>query len=322
MLWVFLQTIWIKRVKSKMIKKILSPKVVVYRNVFSNPQETLASILDSKERETNFVFKKWEHWGQYGFSSTASLYGNDFERIMDSPIGRSESNIFLSIEDAYWKVVEDYIKEWKSVGDWPYVTDWSFTRGQDFIDLKPTDPILLMYNPNPQDRLAMSYHTDQHQFDFESPKDHLFITVTIYLNDDYGGGELSFIKEDTKEISYFKPKAGDITVFPSGLPYFHGVESISSGQKYLLRMFVTCKYDGSESWNRNKKNYGAELWEKMEKERIESDWNLSKWFRLPVFLDDTEENLENQNVHGERIYFPYNREEAKKNFLVRWDSDN
>ena len=60
----------------------------------------------------------------------------------------------------------------------------------------------------------------------------------------------------------------------------------------------------------------------MEKKRIEEEWNLSKWFRVPIFLDDDEENdYKIKNSHGNKIYFSYNKKEAKEKFLVRWDNE-
>ncbi len=304
-----------------MLKKVLFPKVVVYRNVIENVEDILKTIKDSQEREERFFIKKWEDWNNNGLAANASIYENNKESILENEIGKKEYEKIVEIEDAYWKVVEDYISDWKDYSDWPYVTNWNMKKDINFSQLFPTDQMLLMYNSNTNQRLAMSYHTDQHQFDSQSAKHHLFITVTVYLNDDYGDGELSFIKENTKEINYFKPKAGDITVFPSGLPYFHGVEPISSGKKYLSRMFVTCKYDGSEEWNMNKNLYGEEKWKNMEKDRIDVEWNLPKWFRVPVFLDDNENDFKLAQAHGEKIFFLYKKNEAKENFLIRWNDE-
>lgn len=306
-----------------MLKKILFPKVVVYRDAIKNVSNILDVVKQSQNGDSNFFIQKWEDWSGKGLTAKASLYIKNSNEFLKTDIGKIERSILKEVEEVLWQVSKDYINDWKDVGDWPYVNDWTFDINKKFSQLVPTEQQMLMYYPSNNKRLAMSYHTDQHQYDLDSAKNHLFITCTIYLNDDYEDGELSFIKEDTKEINYFKPKAGDITVFPSGLPYFHGVEPISSGNKYLLRMFITCKYDGSKEWNDNKNLYGELKWSEMESERIEKEWNLSKWFRVPIFLDDDEINDKKiQNAHGEKIYFPYNKKEAKENFLIRWDDEN
>lgn len=305
-----------------MLKKILFPKVVVYRNVVKNVNDILNVVKESQKNTNGFFIQKWEDWNNKGLSATISIYTQNKNEILKTNTSNIQEKVLKELEYAFWKVSEDYIKDWKDVGNWPYVKDWTFDKNKNFSQLIPTNQQVLMYDSNTNKRLAMNYHTDQHQYDADSNKNQLFITITFYLNDDYEEGELSFIREDTNEINYYKPKAGDITVFPSGMPYFHGVEPISNGKKYLIRTFIACKYEGSEQWNINKNLYGENVWSQMEKKRIEEEWNLSKWFRVPIFLDDDEENdYKIKNSHGNKIYFSYNKKEAKEKFLVRWDNE-
>ena len=55
------------------------------------------------------------------------------------------------------------------------------------------------------------------------------ISVVFYLNDEYEGGEIHFENQGVT----IKPKAGDIVVFPSKLPYLHESKPILSGVKYM-----------------------------------------------------------------------------------------
>lgn len=48
------------------------------------------------------------------------------------------------------------------------------------------------------------------------------LSILIYLNDDYGRGELYFPGHDY----WIKPKSGDIVTFPGSLHYTHGVTAI------------------------------------------------------------------------------------------------
>lgn len=57
------------------------------------------------------------------------------------------------------------------------------------------------------------------------------ISVCVYLNDDYEGGELHFPRFDKLTI---KPKAGDIVVFPSTYIYEHASQDMISGTKYAV----------------------------------------------------------------------------------------
>ena len=83
------------------------------------------------------------------------------------------------------------------------------------------------------------------------------------------GGDIEFFV-DGKTYNH-KPKAGDILVFPSQEPYYHGVKTIKNGYKYFIRNFITYIYPGSETWLMNQRNYGAYKWMEMEKERLEKE---------------------------------------------------
>jgi hypothetical protein len=57
------------------------------------------------------------------------------------------------------------------------------------------------------------------------------VSIVVYLNDDYEGGELWFPRMDNLLI---KPKAGDIVVFPSTYIYEHASQEMISGVKYSV----------------------------------------------------------------------------------------
>lgn len=56
------------------------------------------------------------------------------------------------------------------------------------------------------------------------------LSVLMYLNDDYKGGNLVFKNSNLS----FKPEAGSILFFPSNFLYVHEVEEITNGIKYSL----------------------------------------------------------------------------------------
>ena len=56
------------------------------------------------------------------------------------------------------------------------------------------------------------------------------ISVLIYLNDDYEGGEIEFVNFNIK----IKPKAGTLILFPSNYPYKHIANPVTSGTKYVI----------------------------------------------------------------------------------------
>ncbi len=57
------------------------------------------------------------------------------------------------------------------------------------------------------------------------------VSIVVYLNDDYEGGEIWFPRMDNLSI---KPKTGDIIVFPSTYIYEHASQDMISGTKYSV----------------------------------------------------------------------------------------
>jgi hypothetical protein len=57
------------------------------------------------------------------------------------------------------------------------------------------------------------------------------VSAVIYINDDYEGGDLKFPRLDNL---IYKPKVGDIAVFPSNYIYEHASLPLRSGTKYCV----------------------------------------------------------------------------------------
>jgi hypothetical protein len=120
-----------------------------------------------------------------------------------------------------------------------------------------------------KNNMTMQYHTDYIISERDMPGRKFNITCTFYVNDNYNGGDIEFwINGD---VVNHKPKAGDLVVFPSTAPYYHGVKTIPDGNKFFVRNFVMVDYDGSPEWLANQKKFGAYKWSKMEWERIEEE---------------------------------------------------
>lgn len=56
------------------------------------------------------------------------------------------------------------------------------------------------------------------------------LSVLLYLNDDYEGGEIEFRHSNLK----FKPEAGSVLFFPSNFLYVHEVYPVTKGPRYAL----------------------------------------------------------------------------------------
>ena len=63
-------------------------------------------------------------------------------------------------------------------------------------------------------------------------KDSNHLAGWVYLNDDYEGGELSFINQNLS----FKPKAGDLILFPGNIHYWYHVAP-ANGSRYIMPLW-------------------------------------------------------------------------------------
>jgi hypothetical protein len=123
------------------------------------------------------------------------------------------------------------------------------------------------------DEMSMHYHTDYQQEKADARGYKFRVTCTMYLNDDYDGGELAFaILEDRDKpeeaVKFdYKPTAGDILVFPSIAPFYHGVKRLRKGDRYFIRNFWLEHFPGTPEWLAGEAEHGEEAWAEMEKER-------------------------------------------------------
>ena len=69
-------------------------------------------------------------------------------------------------------------------------------------------------------------------FDSSRPND---IATLVYLNDNYGGGEIYFPDYDIS----IKPEPGDLLCFPDQPRFVHGVNPISDGTRYTTPRWFT-----------------------------------------------------------------------------------
>ncbi|QPB08076.1 2OG-Fe(II) oxygenase [Synechococcus phage S-H9-1] len=91
----------------------------------------------------------------------------------------------------------------------------------------------------PACRLWMSYGHEILRYDtggfFKIHTDHYAgqprtMSMIYLLNDNYGGGEISFFQGDYS----IKPQAGSCVVFPSNFMYPHEIKEVTSGTRYSI----------------------------------------------------------------------------------------
>ena len=236
--------------------KEIYPKIIVYKNMFPEIERMNKIVVDSEKNSMGkYYFKDWSRWAIFGTYTQKKngdeLYEKgqiyDDEKFLDSIILRASKDVLAHYKD-YTSLELPESATFNSQSFSKYDTNAEVEEGRN---------------------LVMHYHTDFIISEKDMPGQKFLLTCTTYLNDNYEGGEVEYyINGDT--IKY-KPEKGDILMFPSGLPYYHGVKQVTEGNKYFVRNFVTYPFTGDEQWLKNQMFYGAYRWSKMELERCERE---------------------------------------------------
>ena len=261
------------------------PRVHIYKNLLPNAKRLVEILKDSEaDRADSYYFNQWDKWHVFGKTIGGVQFNPIYPDLVDEDKKASEEVIVKELENAFATATQHYM-------DYHGVT-----RGDHWTTMGPS---ICKYESELDhcgiDYLSMKYHTDYDYIRGDEPGDKFAITCTMYLNDDYEGGEMwfnlgrtaadSFGEEPLpdEEIHIYKPEAGDVLVFPAGHPdvlsenstYFHGVSRTWKSEerpedKYFIRSYHLIPFEGTSEWLANQEKYGAEAWEKMETERIKA----------------------------------------------------
>lgn len=247
---------------------ILYPRIHVYRNLINDPN-SLVEIL--KESEFNpgssKVFTEWIPWARFG------TYLNQTpipEYIMYSTPEEDRDEKFYK----EYQHAENILNAFYTATN-HFLNIYNEKRGSDWIVMGPSYSRYFYDNDPNSSENVMMHHTDFVKIEQDMPGNKFILTCTMYLNDDYDGGDLDFIIKN--DHFTYKPKAGDVLVFPSSHPnilsegkmYLHAVKKVEKKDKYLIRCFYQVPHEGSVRWLENQKKYGEDAWAEMEKKRIE-----------------------------------------------------
>lgn len=241
---------------------ILDQKIIVFHNVISDCK----GYIDFYEK--NFT---WEGW--YGFGEQTQVKGGGLQtegpefpslavwnrKVVDAVAPGMEQDPYKQeLARALYRASKFYMEYTKHTQPNWSIMSWDLARYVPDVDI--------IHN----DDLTMNYHTDYMPDDADTPGNKFSITAVFYPNDEYGGGEISFrLIGDTgilSEIDY-KPRAGDLVMFPSKHPYYHGVKRITGAPKYITRMYWRYDYPGSEDWHELNAKYGSEKFAELERQR-------------------------------------------------------
>lgn len=241
--------------------------VMIFRNGLKNVEEIIKAI----DSDSN-----WEPWYNIGeqivFNHTTQLMFDDkmfptrrkwdhARNTIQESIPESLKSVTDILEEAFYEATEFYFQKYPETNQENWMHGGSNIlkyHGREATKEELEGKSLATANEETKTGEAggtkdhtLPFHTDFDQRSALDPGPKAEYTITIYLNDDYVGGEIDFRffkgnfedmsgnvfeKEETPKLTY-RPKPGDIIIFPSRPPYYHGVRRVEAGIKKFVRMF-------------------------------------------------------------------------------------
>ena len=243
--------------------KEIYPKIHVYSNVFEDVDKILDYLKETENQTEETALGPWRVWHVFGMFAKSST----LDDIKDD----KEMYIVKSVIDAFKKVSDHYAKHNNILID---ENETILNRNKEILPLwQYPFPGFAKYfkesGANVEQNKAMNFHTD---FDYTFLKNDGYkfaITGVTYLNENYEGGEIEFLVGEN--LFKYKPKKGDILVFPSGNPnfltenhesYYHSVNVVIDGEKYIVRQYLmryeTVPVDWKKEWDDKINSLGME----------------------------------------------------------------
>lgn len=194
-----------------MIKQILHKDIYYYTEIIDDPYSLIQEIeeMDSKQPLISQI-SKWETWTPH--SSPDVVYGKVKRTFLnmfanETDVDRHNSKIASMVAYLSLTMAEDYAKD----------------HGID-LGYLPVYFGINKYDTN----VYMGPHVDSGY----GADDNSTVSMVIYLNDNYEGGEIEFPDHGIS----IKPKAGSAVVFPS-TGCLHDPKPTTSGDKYMIPLF-------------------------------------------------------------------------------------
>lgn len=221
-----------------MEKIIVAPQIVIYKGIFEHSQGLIDTLNDNKALS---FFSDWRPWYDQGIRKEASLTDTIYDLNSVDPQLINEHKYLKEIMDIVYFIQNDYFDQFeKDKGIWPaYIQEWDKLRSKRkllYIDFFKYD--VAKIESNNRNDVLMDYHVDEFLMPSEKKSKRHVITINLYLNDEYSGGEICAYDSISKKIYSFKPSPGDIIVMPSTEPFYHAVNNIFGSDRYFLRTFI------------------------------------------------------------------------------------
>jgi hypothetical protein len=229
--------------------------IILYKNVFNNTDDILSFFKEAElYKEDRYMMKKFYDWGQYGVMTEVD--SSSFHDFIPGYFNENEPEevkqkaVFEKLNDAYKFVKKDFMLKYGNKNIWPshYNKIDLFNEGKNtkIAFLKYETDMVKVIKGEQFEFNFTAFHSDYFEQDMDTPGYKLIFTTMMYLNDDYEGGEICFWSGD-KMLGY-KPEPGDIVVFPSCEPFYHGVLNIYKNNRYAIRMNYCAVTEGSKEF--------------------------------------------------------------------------
>lgn len=247
------------------------PSIFVYKDVVDDIEKLYDLVVKSESFSNgSYIFKEWVKWFVFGTfcSTTEDLNIEDLKsKFSDNEVFKNE----LFIHDEILKSTTQCINHYCKINnvnrpDGSFITSPNIAKyiRREWLD---EDELYKMYPAqNDAKELVMQFHTDYEMGKWFTKTRQFLLTANFYINDDYDGGEVFFLHKGN--IIPYKPKMGDLIVFPSGSPlypeypmrdpYFHGVGTVRGGEKYFSRSYVQYETDYDDYWYKLRDSFSSE----------------------------------------------------------------
>jgi hypothetical protein len=275
--------------------KILMDEIIKsYKNtdgmIYANPEDSSYKDYHGPQpydKGDGTLIQEWQPWYTYG---SKSIWGSP----KNNQLNDLQSIGYKLLFEAILKSYKDYVLDYSKNGKWTYeIKEWEVGDTNEssivFSNLE-----ILKHKKNINTKYTINPHTDWHNHRKDDPGPKQVLTFTIYLNDDYEGGEVDFVDEQNKHLIVYKPKKGDLTIFPSGQPFWHGARAVTSDQnKFFIRTFIVYRNPVSKEWMDGLRINGPARWMEMELEKDKSIVDAGLVDRQIVFKGDSPNKSKN-----------------------------
>lgn len=191
--------------------------LVYYKNIIKDPALLIKQIEDldgryiKDQNPTRTSVKPWVAW-TYGEGKDKQMFcwQKFIPQVKDIQVGDVYRDEQINISSQLFGALDDTMEHY-SKQLYPFA--------EKNIKSREHTMHLLRYDS--------SGHLPAHQDQGVSSR---ILSVLLYLNDDYDGGEIEFRHSGIK----FKPEAGSVLFFPSNFLYVHEVYPVTKGPRYAL----------------------------------------------------------------------------------------